>query len=240
MKAHLYRFFKHYATLLVFTLLVTNCERDPIVETTSNNDTNNALVFEALSETAKQKVKQYNVAVSQTSKTAMARATTAKAKQSFDAKYGRPVFNKTIRLTNHVRKPILIIPLIGRVNKVMNLLVGYEKEHIKTYKILTRRMGRGNVLYYNSNSAYACQDTFFGRAFIGGLFNAFDTIVKMSTSKIDISIFIGLDEGCYEIIDGDCVCVQQVDCDSIVGDGGGGGPATVRPHQVEIQVQNLV
>jgi len=182
MKAHLYRFFKHYATLLVFTLLVTNCERDAIVETTSNNDTNNTLVFEALLESAKQKVKQYNAAASQMSKTTMTRGTTVKAKQSFDSKYGRPVFNKTIRLTNHVRKPILIIPLTGRDNKVMNLLVGYEKEHIKTYKILTRRMGRGNVLYYNSNSAYACQDTFFGRAFIGGLFNAFDTIVKSKTS----------------------------------------------------------
>ena len=57
MKAHLHRFFKHYAALLVFAILVTNCERDAIVETTSNNDTNNALVFEALLETAKQKAK---------------------------------------------------------------------------------------------------------------------------------------------------------------------------------------
>lgn len=231
MKAYLTRFFKHYATLLVFTLLVTNCERDPIVETTSNNDTNNALVFEALLETAKQKVKQYNVAVSQTSKTTMSRGTTAKAKQSFDAKYGRPVFNKTIRLTNHVRKPILIIPLTGRDNKVMNLLVGYEKEHIKTYKILTRRMGRGNVLYYNSNSAYACQDTFFGRAFIGGLFNAFNTIVKSKTSVtgyIDIS---GLADGCW-VWDGSpgFDCFYSVDCDSIDTSGpGSSGPGTVSP-----------
>ena len=71
MKAYLTRFFKHYIVLFLMSLLVTNCERDLIVETTSNNDTNNALVFEALLETAKQKVKQYNAAVSQTSKTAI-------------------------------------------------------------------------------------------------------------------------------------------------------------------------
>lgn len=43
MKAHLYRFFKHYATLLVFTLLVTNCERD-ILPKTSHQDDNNLKV----------------------------------------------------------------------------------------------------------------------------------------------------------------------------------------------------
>tara|TARA_Y100000385_G_C13074522_1_gene630753 strand:+ start:747 stop:1274 length:528 start_codon:yes stop_codon:yes gene_type:complete len=147
MKAHLYRFFKHYATLLVFTLLVTNCERDPIVETTSNNDTNNALVFEALSETAKQKVKQYNVAVSQTSKTAMARATTAKAKQSFDAKYGRPVFNKTIRLTNHDKnnnvKWIIAKP------KTKQFFSSLEKEEVIKYqKHLNKNGYKVNTIGY--------------------------------------------------------------------------------------------
>lgn len=228
MKAHLHRFFKYCTTLLVFALLVTNCERDPIVETTSNNDTNNALVFEALLETAKQKVKQYNAAVSQTSKTTMARRTTAKAKQSFDATYGRPVFNKTFRLTNHVRKPILIIPLIGRDNKVINLFVGYEKEDTETYRILTPRMGRGNVLYYNSYSAYACQDTFFGRAFIGGLFNAFNTIVK---SKTSVTGYMSIPtDGCFEVVlcDENTVCFIPIDCDSI-NTGGGGGPASGPP-----------
>ena len=40
MKAHLYRFFKHYATLLVFTLLVTNCERDILPKTSHQEDNN--------------------------------------------------------------------------------------------------------------------------------------------------------------------------------------------------------
>ena len=40
MKAYLIRFFNHYAALLVFTLLVTNCERDALSKTSHQEDNN--------------------------------------------------------------------------------------------------------------------------------------------------------------------------------------------------------
>lgn len=181
MKVHPYRFLKYCTTLLVLLLLVTNCERDTIMETTSTKEVDNALVFEALLETAKLKIKQYNAIASQTSKTTMARGTNAKAKPTFESKYGRPVFDKSIHLTNHVRNPILIIPLTGRSNSVINLLVGYKKEDLKTYRILTPNMGQGDVLYYNANSADACRDTGISKTFIGGLFKNFKKVIE-STS----------------------------------------------------------
>ncbi len=48
MKAHLHRFFKHYATLLVFTLLVTNCERDTVFEEQEQSSFNSIVTYNQL------------------------------------------------------------------------------------------------------------------------------------------------------------------------------------------------